>query len=142
MKPSPVLIAPLQIKIGRPFQIRTLFKYCGVAHAGIKPYIQDVIFFYKCFITALLANSILWKKSLCIFIEPDICAMLFKFCIYPIYYLLVYVKGFALFTIKYGDGNTPGTLPLYAPVRPIFNHSVDPFSSPVRYPRYPVYLFK
>ena len=142
MKPSPVLIASLQIKIGRPFQIWALFKYRGVAYTGIKPYIQNVILFNKCCITALPTDSIFGKKFFCIFFKPDVGTMLLKFCIYSIYYFLVYVQGFTLFTIKNRYGNSPGTLPGYAPVRSVFNHSVDSFSSPVRYPRDPVNLFK
>ena len=51
VKPTPVLVASLQIKIGATSEPRVDFDHCRMAYTRVKPYIEN-IFFSKKFVFA------------------------------------------------------------------------------------------
>ena len=111
MKPSPVLVASLQIHIGRARQPFPFFEDGRMAHPGIKPDIQDIMVLCKFGRTAFAACCTLGHQILCLFFKPDIRGMFTEQGVDLIHRFPCDIDFRAGFTIKDRDGNPPGPLP-------------------------------
>ena len=107
MKPAAVLIGPFQIHIARRTQIFSLFQNSRVAHAGVKPYIENIDLLGKFSILAVWAGCVFGHQVFWFFFKPDIRAAFFHQFHQMIQNFLSQHFIFALCAIKNSNRHTP-----------------------------------
>ncbi len=133
LEPAPVLIAPLQIEIGRACQLGTLLQHRRKAHPGVEPDIEDILFLDQfagsAGATGLRADKIGERPG-----EPGIGPLAAENFGDGGGDLLIIEHLTASLAPDGGKGNPPGPLAGEAPVGPGSHHSGDPFPTPAGNP--------
>ncbi len=138
VEPPPVLITALQIKVGRPAELLTGFENRRVAHPGVEPDIEDVGLLSEVSASAGRAGSPRREEVGGRLFQPDVGAVFGEEVVDVLHNGFIDQQLAAALAIEDGDGHPPGPLPGDAPVRPVFDHPVNPVPSPARNPFDPV----
>ena len=129
-----MLIAPLQVHIGRRPEIGPGFQHSRMTDTGIKPHIQNVRLLFEGVILTMSTDRSGGHQALGLPFKPDIGAMLPDQCDNVIHHGLRHQFLAAMAAIKYGNRNPPEALSGNTPVGPVFHHAVDPVPAPGRNP--------
>ena len=130
VKPPPVLVAALQIEVCGAGEPVPLFQDGGMAHPGIKPYIQDVLILFKICSPAFLADGSLGHELPGIFLKPDVRRVGGEKFMNLVNGLPCDIDLSAILAVKDRNGHAPGALTGEAPVGTMLDHGVDPGFSP------------
>ncbi|VTR68162.1 hypothetical protein DESC_70002 [Desulfosarcina cetonica] len=142
VEPAAMLVAALQIEVGRPCQVIAVLQYGSLADARIEPDVEDVVLFGKTGVAAVRADRVLGHQFGNRFLEPHVGPVGGELIENMVHGGLVHVHGVALLADEDRDRHPPGPLAGNAPVRPIFDHAVDALAAPVGNPLHAVDLFQ
>ena len=132
IEPSAILIAALEIQIGRIAQ--SAFHHGSSMRAsGVKPYIHRIGFLAEFSIWGAWVCIALRQQLLRVLFKPDIAAMLTEQLCHMGKYSLIHNRRIIL-RIENRNRNTPCTLTGNTPVTAIGNHIVHALLSPLRNP--------
>ena len=131
-----MLIAALQVEIGRPSQL-ALFAHGRMTHAGVEPHIQDVLLLAELRPRALLAGHSRCHELLDRFRVPSVHTLLFNDIGHVVEGRLIRTGLLARLAIEDGDRHSPRALTRDAPIRARFDHAQDAIDPPARNPVHP-----
>src|SRR5262245_54453100 len=134
VKPAPVLITALQIKIGASAKAWVLLDHRRMADSGIEPDIENILFAGE-IMTVAIGTAEIWRNQLVERADvPSIGSFLGKNFRDMIAELAGEHRVIAIFAIDRGYRHAPRTLPRDAPVGPGFEHAANSVAPPRRYP--------
>ena len=128
-----MLVAPLQIHIRRPSQLRPfamIFKHGTVAGTGVKPDVHDIFFFADRSAAALRTAGKIPQKLLRSGRPPGVAPLFLHFLRNGADAIGRQDNLAALLAVKGGDRNAPNSLAADAPIGTISNHVADAVLTP------------
>ena len=134
LEPAAILVAAFQIHVRRPGEAIVFVQRRQVAGAGIKPNVENIVFFAESRPAAFGAGSALGNQFRSGLLEPDIGRMLGKQGNNRIQNLLVRQRMSAVIAVKHHDRHAPDTLARNTPVGPRGHHVGNAVVTPARNP--------
>ena len=134
LEPAAILVAALQIHIGREMQLVPLIHHGGVGGARIEPNVHDIGFLGEVLMAALGAHKALRHQLVGGLLKPDVGAMVMEQVCNMIDGFRGYNICTALIAVENRNRHAPLTLTGNAPVGTLGNHGGHALFAPLRLP--------
>ena len=135
VEPAAVLVAALQVHVGRPAQPFAALQHGRVRRARVEPDVEDVRLLAERAAAALRAAEALGQQRRGVAVVPGVGALALEHVRHAPRQLRTEQGLAAALAVERGDGHAPQALARDAPVGTGLDHVVDAVASPGRVPR-------
>src|SRR6266567_1657955 len=142
VEPAAVLVAPLQVHVGRGAKVGAALQHGGMGDAGVEPDVEDVHLLVEVALAARGADRLLGEETRRFPVVPDIGAVLLEELRHVEHHRGLRQDLAAALAIEGGNRHTPAALAGDAPVGAVLDHAEYAFFSPFGDPLHGIDLFQ